>query len=88
MRGNESLRLVRSPSAREWLGRSDGGSHGAELGRLTAGVLEARVGIGVYELTLLDLGVAPLDQQARVLAVEQRSGNSPGPEVDAFARVL
>ena len=35
-----------------------------------------------------DVGVRPLDQQARVLAAEQRAGDSAGPEVDPVARVL
>ena len=46
------------------------------------------MGVGIDELALLDVGVCPLDQQARVLTLEQRSGNSASPEVDAFASVL
>ena len=37
---------------------------------------------------MLDIGVGPLDQQARVLATEQRPGNSAGPQVDPLARIL
>ena len=44
--------------------------------------------MGVDELALGDVGVRPLHQQARVLSLEQRAGDSAGPEVDAFARVL
>jgi hypothetical protein len=46
------------------------------------------VGVSVHELTLLDVGVGPLNQQARVLAVEQRPGNSAGQQVDPLAGVL
>jgi hypothetical protein len=37
---------------------------------------------------LLDLAVAHLDQDARVLSFQESAGNSAGPEVDAFTRVL
>ena len=52
----------------------DGRAHRAEFGRLAARVLERRVCVGVDELALGDVGVRPLDQQARVLAGEQRAG--------------
>jgi hypothetical protein len=71
-----------------WLGRADRGSHGAELGGLAARVLERRSGVGVDEVALGDVGVGPLDQQARVLAMEQRAGDSARPQIDALARVL
>lgn len=71
-----------------WFGGADGRAHRAELQRLAPGVLELRPRVGVDEVTLLDVGVAPLDQQARVLSLQESSGNSPSPEVDALARVL
>jgi hypothetical protein len=37
---------------------------------------------------VFDVDVGPLDQQARVLSVEQRPGNSASPEVDPLAGVL
>jgi hypothetical protein len=77
-----------SGSRTRGLGRPDGRSHGSEFGRFAAGVLERRVGVRVEQLALGDVGVCPLDQQARVLAVEQRPGDSAGPEVDSVARVL
>jgi len=51
-------------------------------------VLEHRARVGVDEPALRDVGVRPLNQQARVLAVEQRAGDSAGPQVDAGACVL
>jgi hypothetical protein len=51
-----------------WLGGSDRQSHGTELGGLAACVLERRAGLGVDEVALGDVGVGPLDQQARVRA--------------------
>jgi hypothetical protein len=42
-------------------------AHRAELGGLAARVLERRLRVCVDELALLDVGVRPLDQQARVL---------------------
>src|SRR5207302_8169735 len=44
--------------------------------------------IRIDQPALFDVGVAPLDQQARMLALEQRPGNSASPEVDPFARVF
>jgi hypothetical protein len=52
-----------------------------------AGVRERRARVGVDEIALSDVGVGPLNQQARVLAVEQRAGDSARPEIDATARV-
>ena len=77
-----------APDASAWLARPDRRAHRAELLGLAACVLEGRPGVGVDELPLCDVGVGPLNQQARVLTVEQRTGDSGGPEVDAFARVL
>ena len=71
-----------------WLGGSDRGAHRAEPGGLAAGVLEGRAGVGVDQVALGDVGVGPLHQQARVLPVEQRAGDSARPQVDALARVL
>jgi hypothetical protein len=71
-----------------WLGRADGRTHGAVLDRLAARVLERRARVGVDQLALPDVGVGPLDEQARVLTLEQRAGDSAGPEVDALAGVL
>jgi hypothetical protein len=79
---------TRCGSRAQRLGRPDRRSHRAELRRLAAGVLERGACVGVDELALLDVGVSPLDQQARVLAREQRPGNSASPPVDALARVL
>jgi hypothetical protein len=70
------------------LRRADGRSHRAELGRLAPGVLERGTGVGVYQFALCDVGVGPLDQQARMLATEQGSRNSPGPEVDSLTRIF
>jgi hypothetical protein len=70
------------------LGRADRGSHGAELGGLAACVLERRSGVGVDQFALRDVGVGPLNQQARVLTVEQRAGDSARPQIDALAGVL
>jgi hypothetical protein len=47
-----------------------------------------RARVGVDQIALLYVGVAPLDQQARVLSFQESAGNSPGPEVDPLARVL
>ena len=70
-----------------WLGGPDDGPHGTELRGLAARVRERRARVGVDEIALSDVGVGPLDQQARVLAVEQRAGDSARPEIDATARV-
>jgi predicted ester cyclase len=59
-----------------------------ELLRQLGMVLKRRAGVRVNQLALGDLGVCPLDQQARVLSVEQRPGDSPSPEVDPLAPVL
>ena len=67
---------------------ADRRSHRAELLRLAARVLERRPGVGVDEVALLDVGVAACDQLSRVLSLQESSGNSAGPEVDAVARVL
>src|SRR6185312_4387758 len=64
------------------LGCSDRRSHRAELGGLPPRVFEHRVRVGVNQFALGDVGVGPLDQQARVLAMEQRPGNSAGPQID------
>jgi hypothetical protein len=71
-----------------WLGGPDGGPHGTELRGLAARVRERRARVGVDEIALGDVAVGPLDQQARVLAVEQRAGDSARPEVDTAARIL
>src|SRR4051812_18531881 len=71
-----------------WLEGADRRAHGAEPGGLATRVLEGRPGVGVDELALRDVGVGPLNQQARVLALEQRAGDSPGPEINALAGVL
>jgi hypothetical protein len=68
--------------------RADGGSHRAEFGGLPAGVLKRRAGVGIDQLAARDVGVGPLDQQARVLAFEQRPGNSACPQIDPLAGVL
>src|SRR5215212_3481076 len=52
------------------------------------GCLKRRAGVGVDEFAAGDVGVGPLHQQARVLTVEQRAGDSAGPRVDALAGVL
>ena len=44
--------------------------------------------VGVDQFALGDVCVGPLDQQARVLALEQRPGDSAGPEVDPFAGIF
>ena len=77
-----------APAGSGPLGRADGRAHRAELRGLAAGVLERRARVRVDEVSLLDVRVGPLNQQARVLAFEQRPGNSAGPEVDPVARVL
>jgi hypothetical protein len=71
-----------------WFCRPDGGSHRAELGGLAPGVFGRGACEGVYELSLLDVDVAPCDQLPRVLSMQESAGNSAGPEVDALARVL
>src|SRR5690349_6061962 len=63
-------------------GCPDRGSHRAELRGFAARVLEHRARVGVDQLALGDAGVRPLDQQARVLAMEQRPGNSASPQID------
>jgi hypothetical protein len=70
------------------LGRPDRRSHRAELRGLPAGVLGRRAPVGIDEVSLLDVGVAQLNQQACVLPFQERTGNSASPEVDALARVL
>jgi hypothetical protein len=70
------------------LRRPDRRAHRAELGGLATGVLGRRSPIRIDELSLFDVGVCPLNQQARVLSGEQRAGDSASPEVDAIARVL
>jgi hypothetical protein len=70
------------------LRRPDRRAHRAELRGLAARVLERRARVGVNGLSLFDVGVCPLNQQARVLSGEQRAGDSASPEVDAIARVL
>src|SRR5437764_14374274 len=72
---------------RRQLGGSDGRSHRAELLGLAARVLERGARVRVHEVALLYVGVATLDQQARVLSLQESSGNSPGPEVDPPPRV-
>jgi hypothetical protein len=69
------------------LGGADGRSHRAELGRLAARVLELGAGEGVDRLALRDLAVAEREQDPRVLSLQESSGDSAGPEVDALARV-
>jgi hypothetical protein len=69
-------------------GRSDRRTHRAKLRGFTSGVLERRARVGIDQLALSDVGVGPLNQQARVLALEQRPSNSAGPEVDPLARVF
>src|SRR5205085_7607890 len=73
---------------RRRLGGSDGRSHRAELLGLAARVLERRARVRVHEVALLYVDVATLDQQARVLSLQESSCNSPGPEVDPLPRVL
>ena len=68
--------------------RPYGRAHRAELLGFAAGVLEDGSGVGVNELALDDVGVCPLDQQARVLTPEQRAGDSASPQVDALSGVL
>jgi hypothetical protein len=70
------------------LGGANRGAHRSELGGLAARVGVVRTRIGVDELSLFDVDVAPLNQQARVLSFQESSGNSASPEVDALARVL
>jgi hypothetical protein len=62
--------------------------HRAVLLRLPSSVLELGASVRVDQVALLDVGVAPLNQQARVLSFQESSGNSPSPEIDAIARVL
>ena len=70
------------------LDRRDRRSHRAELRGLAARVLERRARVRIDEFAVFDVDVGPLDQQARVLPVEQRPGNSASPEVDPLAGVL
>ena len=42
----------------------------------------------VDQVGLLDVDVTACDQLPRVLSLQESSGNSAGPEVDALARVL
>jgi hypothetical protein len=69
-------------------GCPDGRTHRSELRGLAARFRVVRARIRVDEVSLFDVGVAPLNQQAGVLPGEERAGNSPSPEVDALARVL
>src|SRR5687768_9957643 len=71
-----------------WFGGADGRAHRAELLGLAARVLELRPRVRVDEVALLDPAIAHPDEDARVLSFQESSGDSPGPEVDALARVL
>ena len=62
-----------------------GGAAGAELLCLAARVFELGAGVGVDELTGLDLLEAVTLKKLRVRCFQQRSGNSAGPEVDVAA---
>ena len=66
----------------------DGRAHRAELLGFAAGVFELGARVGVDEVALLDLDVPARDQLPRVLSLEESTGNSPGPEIDAIAGVL
>src|SRR3954447_26343080 len=70
------------------LRRADRRAHRAEVGGLPPRVLGRRASVGIDEVPLLDVGVAQLNQQARVLSLQESSGNSASPELDALARVL
>ena len=60
----------------------DGGAPGAELLRLSSGVLELGAGVGIDELAGLDSLEAVMLQEPRVRCFQQRPGNSAGPEID------
>src|SRR4051812_39611637 len=64
--------------------RPDRRAHRTELLGLAARVLKLRPRVGIDEVPLLDVGVAQPNQQARVLSLQERSGNSASPEVDAL----
>src|SRR3954452_1369946 len=72
----------------DWFGCPDRRPHRAELGGLPPRVLGRRASVRINEVPMLDVGVAQLDQQARVLSLQESSGDSASPEVDALARVL
>src|SRR4051794_1989593 len=72
----------------DWFGCPDRRPHRAELRGLPPRVLGRRAPVCIDEVSLLDVGVAQLNQQACVLSLQESSGNSASPEVDALARVL